>query len=287
MDADKSRIFKKYGFLFKILSLKKDMYSSIIIFGKTIHLYGVFCMVGIVLAIIVAFILARKQGLEFFNFALVALVTLISAFFGAKLLFYIVSWKSVFLIFQSLSFIDAVMATLQGGFVFYGGLIGGIIGLFVILKIQKEDFFKYSNIYAVVLPLGHAFGRVGCFFAGCCYGIKHSGFLSYTYSNALDVSTPLGVPLLAVQLIEALALVVLFLILLLVYLKFSNNKIVSFLYMITYSILRFILEFFRGDLERGLLLNLSTSQWISLLIIIVGLICLFKKRNTANKKVGV
>lgn len=243
------------------------MFSSINIFGRQIHMYGICCFVGISLAICIGLLLAKHKNFEFFDFVLTIIITLVSAFLGAKLMFIIVSWESVAYIFQHYSFWVAFQSIMQGGFVFYGGLIGGIIGLFITLKVKKVDFFEYANIFALALPLGHAFGRLGCFFAGCCYGIEYSGLFSFTYTKALDYATPIGVPLLPIQLIEALLLLVLFGVLLFIYLKFPNKQhLVSYIYILAYSILRFILEFFRGDLERGLFLNLSTSQWISILL---------------------
>ena len=209
------------------------------------------------------------MGHSFFDFVLVVLVTLLSALAGAKLLFIIVSWSSIVELFKTLSTFDALMSIIQGGFVFYGGLLGGGLGLFIFTKIRKESLFKYSNLFTLALPLGHAFGRIGCFIAGCCYGMPYDGWLSYTYTKSLDIATPLGVPLLPVQLIEAVLLFVLFASLLFIYLKFKKKRnLVTIVYLVAYAIMRFTLEFFRGDKERGSLLGLSTSQWISVVIVI-------------------
>lgn len=265
-------------------------FSTIEIFGQSVSLYGVFCTLGIVAACVVGYLLAiKKQKIEFFDFTLVVLITLISAFIGAKLLFIIVSLNTIIEIFKMYPFFDAFNSVLKGGFVFYGGLIGGAIGLFLTLKIQKKDFFKYLNIFALVLPLGHAFGRIGCFFAGCCYGMQYDGFLSFTYTTALDPSTPLNVPLLPVQLIEAVCLFVLFISLIILYFKAPKNaNLIPFIYLISYSIMRFILEFFRGDVERGLFLNLSTSQWISILLVAVAvgylIFDLIRKKRVKTEK---
>lgn len=260
------------------------MFSSFTIFGRTIHMYGVCCFVGIAISVVVVMLLAKRKNFEFFDFSLVVIITLLSALVGSKLVFFLVSWNSIVYIFQHHSFGVAVLSVMQGGFVFYGGLIGGIIGLFITAKVKKVDFFEYANIFALVLPLGHAFGRIGCFFAGCCYGIEHTGFLSFTYHTALDTSTPIGVPLLAVQLIESALLFILFIGLTFVYFKFPNHRnLVSYIYLFAYAILRFSLEFFRGDLERGLLLNLSTSQWISILIVVGLTVYIIVKNIKVNR----
>ena len=227
----------------------------------------------------------KKQKIGFFDFTLDAITTLLSAFAGAKILFLIVSWNDVVAVFKLLPFLEAFNVVLKSGFVFYGGLIGGAIGLFTALAVQKKDFFKTIDIYAVVLPLGHAFGRIGCFFSGCCYGMPYDGWLSFTYTTALDPSTPLGVPLLPVQLIEATILFVLFATLLVVYLKAPNRKgLCSLIYAYGYAVMRFILEFFRADAERGLFIGLSTSQWISIAIFIIATVCLVMAIVKAKKK---
>lgn len=266
-------------------------FSTIEIFGLSVSLYGVFCTLGIIVACLVGFLIAiKKEKIEFFDFTLIVIITLISAFVGAKLLFIIVSWNIIIEIFKAYPFVEALNSVLKGGFVFYGGLIGGAVGLFLTLKIQKKDFFKYLNIFALVLPLGHAFGRIGCFFAGCCYGMKYDGFLSFTYKTALDPSTPLGVPLLPIQLIEAVCLFVLFASLIILYFKAPKKaNLIPFIYIVAYSLMRFILEFFRGDAERGLLLNLSTSQWISILLIaiVVGYLIfdIIRKKKVKTEKI--
>lgn len=93
----------------------------------------------------------------------------------------------------------------------------------------------------------------------CCYGIEYNGIFSYTYTQAMDINTPLNTPLLPIQLIESIISLSLFLILLIIHLKCEKNYLTIIIYCLSYPIIRFILEFFRGDKERGIFL-LSTSQ---------------------------
>jgi len=265
-------------------------FSTIEIFGKSIPLYGVLCLVGAFFACLVATLLAtKKQKIPFFDFALDVITTLLFAFVGAKLLFIIVSWDTVVALFKNYPTVEAIEMIFNSGFVFYGGFIGGAIALFVAIKVQKKDFFKLVDIFAVALPLGHAFGRVGCFFSGCCYGMPYDGWLSFTYKTALDASTPIGVPLLPVQLIEAVLLFVLFAVLLICYLKCPNKKgLCTVIYAYAYAVIRFVLEFFRGDAARGGIFGLSTSQWISIAIFVaatVWLIVAIVKKKKVKKEV--
>ncbi len=127
---------------------------------------------------------------------------------------------------------------------------------------------KFCDIYALVLPLGHSIGRVGCHFSGCCYGVSYDGRFSCTYIECIG-NAPLNTPLLPIQLIEAFILTLLFFVLLIIFLNAKQIGLVTIIYIYSYSVIRFILEFFRGDTERGVFLKLATSQIISLILIAV------------------
>ena len=243
----------------------------ITVLGKGIPLYGIFFYLGILVAATVALFLFRKRGVGAFDLAGSAVYTMIGAFLGSKLLFIAVSLQEIVL--YEISFIGII----KGGFVFYGGLLGGALGLLIYTK-QFNNFFEYADVYAVVLPIGHALGRVGCFFAGCCYGMPHDGPFSYTYTSTVG-TTPLGVPLLAIQLIEATLLLLLFLVLLIFFLlRGKRLGLCCAVYVISYAVLRFVLEFFRGDAGRGVFI-LSTSQWISLFLLALTLLLLLQKKK--------
>lgn len=245
---------------------------TISVFGVDIPLYGLMFFIGIAVAATVAFFfMIKRRNIPAFDFACAAVYALIGAIVGAKLLFILVSLKDIIMYMrEGLLTFEQV---LKGGFVFYGGLIGGILGFKIYgwqFKIKMADYF---DVGATVLPLGHAFGRVGCFFGGCCYGVEHDGWLSHVYqegSVAAGAGTPIGVPLLPVQLIEAACLLVLFAGLMVLF--FMDKKKTPWLqtlaYACSYAVVRFILEFFRGDKVRGGFLGISTSQWISILLII-------------------
>ncbi len=239
------------------------MLPYLTIFNRQIPLYGIFFYFGIALAATVAILLSHKKQIAWYDVAYSAVYVMIGAVLGAKILFLAVSFQQI--IAEQIP----LEAVIKGGFVFYGGLLGGAAGLFIYLLQfrMQEQAVRLCQLYATVLPLGHAFGRVGCFFAGCCYGIPHDGLFSHIYHVSMG-NTPLGVPLLAIQLIEAACLLVLFGILLIAYLKSKPNSLtVVVLYIYAYSVIRFTLEFFRGDIERGTYFGLSTSQWVSLLLL--------------------
>ena len=95
---------------------------KITIFRKEIPMYGLFCIIGIILSITIAFLLAKKKKIDIFNFTLSIVITLIGAWIGSKLLFFIISWNSVVSLFEQLPFFTALQAIISGGYVFYGGL---------------------------------------------------------------------------------------------------------------------------------------------------------------------
>lgn len=255
------------------------------ILGREIPLYGVFFWLGIFTAAFAAIFVCKRKGLPLFDLTCSAIYTMIGAIAGAKILYIIVSWSDIieFMRINSLTFLEFLPMILKGGFVFYGGLIGGFGGLFIYAKQFKMDFILLLDIYAVVLPLGHALGRIGCFFGGCCYGIPYNGFLSHTY-HTVNGAAPIGVPLFPVQLAEALCLFVLFFFQLFFLYREKLDRRAGFVYryVFCYAAIRFCLEFLRGDAERGALLFLSTSQWISLGVVFITLVCLYFRIKNAS-----
>ncbi len=241
---------------------------SIKIFNLDIPLYGLLFYIGVAFAAAVAVLICKKKQIVIFDMVCSAIYTMIGAIVGAKLLFLVVSLPDIIEMFRIYPAEDVLFSIIKGGFVFYGGLIGGALGLLIYIKQFKLKLEPFVEVFAVVVPLGHAFGRVGCFFAGCCYGMEYDGPLSHTYTVTAG-STPLGVPLLPIQLIETTCLLILFGALMIAFFKGKNRPFLcAKIYAISYATIRFTLEFFRGDKERGVAL-FSTSQWISIGIIVL------------------
>lgn len=253
------------------------MGSFINILGREIPLYGIFFFLGIGVAAAVAAILHKNAGLDMFDIAGSGVYIMIGAIIGAKLLFIAVTLPQI--IEMNIPF----TALIKGGFVFYGGLLGGAGGLLIYVRQFKMQLSPFADLYTTVLPLGHAFGRVGCFCAGCCYGIpwKHGHIYTSTAGT-----TPLGVPLLPIQLIESAALLVLFGVQIALYLCKRRTWRNTLFYFIAYPALRFVLEFFRGDTERGKIAGFSTSQLVSLLVIALLIIItsIFSSRKHKESK---
>ena len=160
------------------------------------------------------------------------------------------------------------------GIVFYGGMTGFVFTFMLLQKkLNKTVDRTVVNILAVSIPLFHAFARVGCFFAGCCYGSELNTFISVNY--ILRGSSEI-ISVFPVQLVEAILNFVLFLVLWYI-LKKHSDKVILPIYLFSYAIYRFLLEFLRGDTYRGKFGLLSFSQIYSLLIIITIVLFRFRK----------
>jgi len=187
----------------------------------------------------------------------VAIWAILFGFLGSKILYWIVELK------QILADPAFMLHTLREGFVFYGALLGGLVGVGIYAARKKFPFFAFTDFAIPGLVLGQAFGRVGCFFAGCCYGMECETPISIVFP-AGGVA-PAGVPLLPTQLMEAAFLFLLTILLVVLLKKKKPFGTVSGWYMVLYGAWRFAIEFFRRD-ERGSVGALSTSQFISIFI---------------------
>ena len=259
------------------------MYPYFHIFGFTLPAYGTMALAGVLVA--AAFVAFHNRGGRFVpqsDLALAMVYALAGMLIGAKALslvtaipFFIENFELIF------SSVSTFSAFLLNGWVFYGGLRGGFVGGYVFCRSFSVDFLEGCAAVVPAIPLFHVFGRIGCFLAGCCYGVEHPNGIAFTDS----IAAPNGVPLLPIQLIEAGANVVIFALLLLAQRRMKRKWLVLPLYLIIYSVVRFTIEFWRGDAARGVVL-LSTSQWISIVLAIgsvVFLVLLFSGRIPTNK----
>ncbi len=244
------------------------------IFGRQIPSYGLMIVIGVLLANLLAFINMKKSGHDLNHFIVLEAYAFLGAFLGAKLLYLVVSFQEIdWDNFFNFEYFNELML---GGFVFYGGLIGAIIAIFLAGKLHHIDAGGYINDYIYMIPLIHGFGRIGCFMAGCCYGIAYSGFGHVIFPEGSYA--PSGISLFPVQLLEAVLLFIIFILLLYIRRTVRFQYMVE-AYLLLYGVVRFFLEFLRNDEIRGYLWLLSTSQWLSLLLIAAALLSLFVKNK--------
>lgn len=239
------------------------MHNELFTIGPfTIYGYGLMIGIGIIAAYLNTERLAKKKGLDpapVFNLLIIGVGF---GILGAKLLYYIT-------ILDEIIANPKLLLDISAGFVVYGGVILGIVSTALYCKKKELPFLKYLDCAAPSIALAQGFGRIGCFLAGCCYGTQMDCPISITFTNS--AYAPNHVPLFPSQLVSS-AFDFLHFFVLCILLKHNKQpgKIGAF-YLIFYSIGRFIIEFFRGDLERGNVGTLSTSQFISIFVGIVGI----------------
>ena len=233
------------------------MLPSFTVFGLTIPMYGVLSASGMLAAFVLLALTRKYTRFSEDHVLSVIIWAVISGFLGAKILYWLVEWKQV------VADPAFLLRTLREGFVFYGSLIGGLIGVGIFAARKKLPFFAFTDYTIPGLVLGQAFGRVGCHFAGCCYGMECETPISVVFPAG--GAAPAGIPLLPTQLMEAAFLALLTILLVVLLKKKKPFGTVSGWYMVLYGAWRFGIEFFRSD-ERGFVGALSTSQFISIFV---------------------
>ena len=250
------------------------------IFGLNIPGYGLCITLGVIVANLAALYFVRKEGRRFDDLILIEAYCLLGAFVGAKLLYIIVSFNDID--WESVKTLEGLSKLMSSGFVFYGGLIGGIGMILLGGKIHGVDSKYYIKNYIFTAPLGHAFGRIGCYCAGCCYGMEYHGPGAIVFPEGSFA--PAGVELFPVQLTESLCLFLIAFVMMFLKKKGKSEHLIE-IYLIGYGIVRFILEFLRNDAYRGVYFGISTSQWISILAVAGGIaLWVFKLRKRTPQK---
>ncbi len=267
------------------------MFGTIRDTGIPIPVYGIMTALGILFSVILLTRTHRTRNIsETIEYGYIGVWAGVGAFFTAHLFFAIAQYRKIIYVVTHLqeifsdrkSFVIA-MGEIFGGMVFYGGLIGACVGGYIYLKRNHLDIEEYADTIVPCIPLFHAFGRVGCFLTGCCYG-KESD-IGFVYRQSI-VEQANGVRRFPVQLLESAENIVICIILLVLLYRCKNipHGILLWIYGILYSPLRFGNEFLRGDIqERGYFGIFSTSQWISIVVFGISLLMLFrtvKRRNT-------
>lgn len=218
--------------------------------------YAVLALVGGFMAVCWMFLHLDKYQLQFTEFLKMFVFCVIGGYVGSKVLFAItqIPW-----LIKNFSVKNLLLLLPQSGLVFYGGLFGVI---FMLLWLTRKDMDLRKRVFrlaAPAMPLFHVFGRIGCFLTGCCHGKK--------LASPLQIG-PIQINQIPVQLIEAFAELLLFIIIAIIEKKSKDADLLR-IYLVTYAVIRFADEFLRGDTVRGIFFGLSTAQWVSLAIILV------------------
>jgi phosphatidylglycerol---prolipoprotein diacylglyceryl transferase len=237
--------------------------------GFFLPTYGVLVAVAFLIAIWLTGKLAIKAGLQSDKVTNLAIYCALAGMAGAKLLMFVFDWRT-YLLNPSEIF---TLSTLQAAGVYQGGLLLAIVVAFFYMRHNGLPGLLTADVFAPGLALGHAIGRLGCLAAGCCWGsVCHRPWaITFTNPDAHEITgVPLGIPLHPAQLYESIAELLIFGFL---YHRFhqsrGNGEIIGW-YLLLYSAVRFVVEFFRNH-EQSLVAGLSLTQWISAATFAAGL----------------
>jgi len=244
-----------------------------------VYSYGVLLAAAYLVALQLAVVRARHRGLDGTKVMDLGIYLIIAALVGAKLMLVLVDFQY----FRSQP--RELLSLVRAGGVFYGGLLAALgVAIFLVRRYQLR-LWTTADLFAPGIALGHVVGRLGCLMAGCCYGTPTTMPWATTFTNPLaasNVGTPLGIPLHPTQLYDAGAELLILIVLLVTERRGKLFEGRTFwLYMLLYGVSRFVVEFYRGD-DRGTVMGVSTSQFVSLLVVPLALVMLARLRGRAR-----
>jgi len=253
-----------------------------------IHTYGFMLALGVAFGIWFLFVQAKKFTLDASRIIDMAFFTIIISLVGAKAVLFIGSYS------YYMENPGELLSLARSGGVFQGGLACGVIFAVWYMHKHKIPTWKVADIAGPAIALGHGFGRIGCFSAGCCFGRECTVPWGVTFHSEYAhnlTGIPVGILLHPVQIYESFLNFLNFLILFIILKKKKFDGQVFSLYIINYSIIRFFTEFYRGDHAYNTYLIHGASPYLRMsfpqVFCIVGIICgfalyfIFKKRNRA------
>ena len=238
----------------------------------TLHTYGVFVAMAFLAAIGLSLKEARNVDEDPNKVLDLCFYMLIAGLVGSRLLYVIINWR------MFLRDPVEIIRIWHGGLVFYGGFLGACVAAVWYIRRQRLLPWKTADILAPSIALGQFIGRIGCFFAGCCYGKPCDLPWAVTFTNVNSLA-PRGIGLHPTQLYHSFNGLVIFFILIWMrkYKQFHGQ--LFWTYVLLYAVSRSVIEIFRGD-ERGMIVGdiLSTSQFIGIVMAGVAVIMLFVLR---------
>src|SRR5580658_2570952 len=244
-----------------------------------LHTYGVLVAVAFLTALWLAGKLAARAGLNVDDVTNLGIYCALAAIVGAKLMMFLVDFSY----YKDHPREILSLSSLQAGGVFYGGLIAGLAVSWWYMRKTRLPALKTADVFAPAIALGHGIGRLGCFSAGCCWGVECHLPWAVTFHSPVAhelVGVPLGQALHPTQLYESFAEFIIFAVLYRQIGKAHRQGAIIGLYLMLYSAARFMVEFFRYH-EQGNLWGtpLDTSQWISLGLFALGIYFFFRKEH--------
>ncbi len=207
-----------------------------------LHTYGVLVAIAVLTGIWISTREAHRKGIDVNKFLDAIFWVIIGGIFGARL-WYLTWYDPRLLVTKPWE----IVMLWHGGMAIHGAIAGGIIVAIIIARKTKIGFWKFTDTIAPGMLLGQAIGRLGCTCAGCCYGRPTDWWWGITFTNPESLANPLGVPLHPTQPLEAFFNAAGFVLLWQLRSKKLSDGVLFLIYVCYYSVVRFFLEYLRGD----------------------------------------
>jgi phosphatidylglycerol:prolipoprotein diacylglycerol transferase len=238
-----------------------------------IHTYGVFVAIGFLVGILTAVKRAKVEGINPERLNDLGAWIVVAGMAGGKLFHIIFYWTDFIRDWR-----ETGLASLREGFVFYGGFICAALATVVYTRVKRLPLAKVADALAPSIALGHFFGRLGCFFEGCCYGKACSLPWAVRFPPPHIMT---GIPIHATELYEAAGNLVIFASLAAFYRHKRFDGQIWWLYILSYGALRFVVEFYRGDSDVHYFGVFSVAHFTAIVMIAVALVELRLCRRSA------
>ena len=235
----------------------------------TLHTYGLFVALGFIAGLLVATRLGKTAGFMSNAVMDMGFIIILTGLIGSRIVYIIIDLP------KYISNPLDIFKIWEGGLVFSGGLVAVIIAIIFYARYYKVNIWTIGDLWAPAAAIGQAIGRIGCFFAGCCYGKLTDAPWGVIFTNPKSIA-PLNIPLHPTQLYSSLSSLIIFIILFILHSKKKFEGQVFLWFLILHSTARLFLERFRGD-PRGMILtnDLTMTQFIAIIILISAVTALF------------
>lgn len=255
----------------------------------TIHTYGFLLALGVLLAILLSLKLGKKENLDIQVLSDFGFYTILVGLLGAKLFLFVTEWK------YYTEVPGRIPSLITSAGTFYGGLICGAIFVLWYVRKHKLNLRVIGDVMLPAVALAHFFGRMGCFMAGCCWGREAEGCaiaVTFPQEGFQSTGVPPHTPLYPTQITESILNLLNFIFLMILFKKKKFQGQVMAVYIFNYSLIRFCIEFFRGDNDRGYVFggtdhpfsSLSVPQLISIFGIIMAIVLYTRFKKNSKKQ---
>ncbi|MFA6216739.1 MAG: prolipoprotein diacylglyceryl transferase [Candidatus Omnitrophota bacterium] len=264
------------------------MHRIIITLGPfTVYSYGLMLALAFVIGTYLAHMRAKAAGLKPDKLTDLIFYILVFSLVGARLFFVAVNFE------YYKSHLFDIFKVWEGGLVFYGGLIFGFCAAAWFSKKHKISFWKTLDILSPSLALGIVLGRIGCFLNGCCYGKlarwwgvcfpgaeNPPAFSQQVFDGLISPVARYSLPVIPTQVYDALANLIVFCVLLVLEKQKRFDGFLFLVFIILYSINRFVIESYRYYEQNFVVFNsITISQLISIILAVSAAVLLFKRRT--------